>query len=65
MVRLKVLMLTPEFLPVYGGVGNYVLKLAENFPEDIDVHIVTPRSKDVAGDGAGRKIDSNPSPRKH
>ena len=43
MVTLRVLMLTPEFLPVHGGVGNYVLEIARNFQDDVNVHIVTPR----------------------
>ncbi len=44
-MKLKVLMLTPEFLPVFGGVGNYVLQLARHFPDDVSVHIVTPRNE--------------------
>ena len=52
MVELRVLMLTPEFLPVYGGVGNYVLQLAKYFPDDVSVHIVTPRDRSVLRDDA-------------
>jgi glycosyltransferase involved in cell wall biosynthesis len=40
-------MITPEFLPVHGGVGNYVLQLAKYFSDDVSVHIVTPRNKGV------------------
>jgi glycosyltransferase involved in cell wall biosynthesis len=36
-------MLTPEFLPVHGGVGNYVLEIARHFQDDVYVHILTPR----------------------
>lgn len=51
-------MLTPEFLPVYGGVGNYVLQIASNFPEDISVHIVTPRHRKLAGHETDHAFDT-------
>jgi len=35
-------MLAPEFLPVWGGVGTYIVELVRHLPEDIEVHIVTP-----------------------
>lgn len=40
---LEVLVLTPEWLPVYGGIGNYVLQLAKEMPREIHLNIVTPR----------------------
>jgi glycosyltransferase involved in cell wall biosynthesis len=51
-------MLTPEFLPVYGGVGNYVLHIATNLPDDISVHVVTPRHRDIPGDGTNQSYNS-------
>ncbi len=42
--RMNVLMLTPEFLPVWGGAGTYVVEIAKNMPQrDIQVHIITPK----------------------
>jgi len=35
-------MVAPEFLPVWGGVGTYVVELVRHLPEDIEVHVVTP-----------------------
>ena len=52
------MILTPEFLPVYGGVGNYVLQIARNFREDVSVHIVTPRNKGILSKNAEVVSDS-------
>ncbi len=30
-------------MPVYGGVGNYVLQIARNMPSEVSIRIVTPR----------------------
>jgi glycosyltransferase involved in cell wall biosynthesis len=35
-------MLAPEFLPVWGGVGTYIVELIRHLPKDIEVHVVTP-----------------------
>ena len=51
-------MLTPEFLPVHGGVGNYVLEIARNLQEDVYVHIVTPRCGSVLEKNTDRVFDS-------
>ena len=43
-------MLTSEFLPVRGGIGNYVVELAKRIPTDHEVHVVAPNTKDtIAG----------------
>lgn len=34
-------MLAPEFPPVWGGVGTYIVELIRNLPSDIEVHVVT------------------------
>jgi len=39
-------MLTSEFLPVRGGIGNYVVELAKRIPTDHEVHVVAPNMKD-------------------
>ena len=40
---MKICMLAPEFPPVWGGVGTYVFELVRHLPQDVEVHIVTPR----------------------
>ncbi|MEM4677376.1 MAG: glycosyltransferase family 4 protein [Candidatus Korarchaeota archaeon] len=39
---LKVAMLAPEFLNVWGGVGSYITELVMNLPKSIEVHVLTP-----------------------
>ena len=39
---MNVLMLAPEFLPTWGGVGVYIAEIAKNMPHDVEVHIITP-----------------------
>ena len=34
-------MLAPEFLPVWGGVGSYIVELLKSLPKYVDVHVVT------------------------
>ncbi len=35
-------MLAPEFFPVWGGVGTYIIELVRHLPKNIDVHVLTP-----------------------
>lgn len=42
MDRIKLCMIAPEFLPVWGGVGTYIVELVRHLPKDVDVHVVTP-----------------------
>lgn len=44
---MKIAMLAPEFLPVWGGVGTYVVELARHFPKDVEIHIITPFRKKI------------------
>jgi glycosyltransferase involved in cell wall biosynthesis len=39
---MKICMLAPEFLPVWGGVGTYIVELVRHLPKEIEVHVVTP-----------------------
>ena len=39
---MNVCMLAPEFLPVWGGVGTYIVNLVKHLPKDVEVHVVTP-----------------------
>ncbi len=43
MVRMRVAIATPEFLPNWGGIGTYVTLLARELPDDIEVHVITMR----------------------
>lgn len=44
---INVAVLAPEFLPVWGGVGTYVVELVRNFPRDVEVHVITPFRKGI------------------
>jgi len=39
---MKVIMLAPEFLHVWGGVGSYITELIANLPSSIEVHVIAP-----------------------
>jgi len=40
---MKICILAPEFLPVWGGVGTYIVELVRHLPKDIEVHVMTPK----------------------
>ena len=42
MEPLKLCMIAPELLPVWGGVGTYTVELVRHLPREIQVHILTP-----------------------
>ena len=42
---MKICMLAPEFLPVWGGVGTYIVELVRHLPKNIEIHVVTPMRK--------------------
>jgi len=35
-------MLAPEFLPIWGGVGTYIVELVRHLPKTLEIHVVTP-----------------------
>ena len=39
---MKLCMLAPEFLPIWGGVGSYITGLIRHLPKDIEIHVVAP-----------------------
>ncbi|MEM1687431.1 MAG: glycosyltransferase family 4 protein [Thermosphaera sp.] len=39
---MKVAMLAPEFLNVWGGVGSYITELVMNLPRSIEIHVIAP-----------------------
>jgi len=49
MDTLRLCLITPEFLPTWGGIGNYAVELARHLPKDIEVHIVTPNRERLGG----------------
>lgn len=34
-------MLAPEFFPIWGGTGSYIVEIVKNMPLDVDVHVIT------------------------
>jgi glycosyltransferase involved in cell wall biosynthesis len=38
---MKVAIVTPEFLPNWGGIGTYTAQLAKHLPSDYDVHVIS------------------------
>ena len=40
-------MLAPELLPVWGGVGTYIVELLRHLPSDIEIHAVTPLRESI------------------
>jgi glycosyltransferase involved in cell wall biosynthesis len=42
---MKILILAPEFLPLRGGIGTYIVELIKNMPKDIEIHVLTPKRK--------------------
>ncbi len=40
---MNVLMLTSDFYPAWGGIGTYVSELVHNLPDDLTMHVLTPK----------------------
>ena len=39
---MKICMLAPELLPIWGGVGTYIVELIRHLPTTVEVEVVTP-----------------------
>ena len=39
---MELCIVTPEFIPVWGGIGSYIIELIKSLPDDIHIHVVTP-----------------------
>jgi glycosyltransferase involved in cell wall biosynthesis len=39
----RICVLAPDFLPVWGGVGTYTVELIRHLPKKIEIHVVTPK----------------------
>lgn len=51
-------MLAPEFLPIWGGVGSYVVELTRHLPSSFDIHVVAPQ-RERLGNSDVRTEDYN------
>ena len=40
---MNILMLTSELSPSWGGIGTYVTELVRNLPDEMNIHVVTPK----------------------
>jgi glycosyltransferase involved in cell wall biosynthesis len=45
MASLRLCMLAPEFFPVWGGTGSYIIELIKSLPPDVEIHVLTLRRK--------------------
>ncbi len=48
---LRVILLTSDFAPVQGGIGNYATEIAKRVSDDVELHVVAPNPK-VSNDAA-------------
>jgi len=55
MGSIKLCVIAPEFLPVWGGVGTYLVELIRHLPKDIEVYVVTPMRESIGG----KKVSSS------
>jgi len=53
----KVCILAPEFLPVWGGVGSYVVDLVRYLPKSIEIHVVAPSRERFGGQTVRKSVD--------
>ena len=47
---MKICMLAPEFLPIWGGVGTYIVELVRHLPKNVEVHIVAPMRRNFGNE---------------
>ena len=40
---MRICILAPEFIPVWGGAGTYVQELVKHLPKEHELHVVTPK----------------------
>ena len=58
---MKVCILAPEFLPVWGGVGSYVVDLVRYLPKSIELHVVAPSRERFGGQTVQKSDDDSHS----
>lgn len=49
---MRLLILSPELWPIYGGVGNYVVQVVKNMPRDVEIEIATMSSSTTPSEEA-------------
>lgn len=47
---MRICMLAPEFIPVWGGVGTYTIELLRHLPKTYEVHVITPKRESFDND---------------
>lgn len=47
---MRICILAPEFIPVWGGAGTYTQELVRHLPREYEIHVVTPRRKRIGSD---------------
>ena len=45
MSTINLCIIAPEFLPIWGGTGSYVVELLKNLPKEVEIHVVTLKRK--------------------
>jgi glycosyltransferase involved in cell wall biosynthesis len=53
---MRICVLAPEFIPVWGGAGTYTRELVKHLPKAYDIHVVTPK-RESFGTGEGQGFD--------
>jgi len=48
-IAMRLCMLAPEFLPIWGGVGTYIVELVRHLPKTVEIHVVAPSRKKLGG----------------
>ncbi len=53
---LNICMVSPDFFPVWSGIGTYLIELVKNLPPNIKLHLVTVERERIPG---SRKTDED------
>lgn len=56
---MRICMLAPEFIPVWGGVGTYIVELVRHLPRDYEVHVIAPKRDSIGNDKTAKRETSN------
>lgn len=48
-IAMRLCMLAPDFLPIWGGVGTYIVELVRHLPKTVEIHVVAPSRKRLGG----------------
>lgn len=56
---MRVLVLTSEYIPVWGGIGTYVYEIVRNLPKECEILVVAPKRGDIHHSNEDIDTDSN------